>query len=208
MAWACSRSSTVSTTASSAALREGLLGRGGQAVGQQPGGRRDTETTTDDDDGPGRHETSWTVDAAGWASRAATRLAWVGASGTPGARSAANSRRSTGTTSSPRMSSCSRTVLSGRPGVVHEEQLALVVADVVAEAEGPLDDLLRRADGQRRLAGEVLQRRAVPVDRRVVEVRPELAYGVLAVGAHEDLAAETDDRLVGGAVAVVLEARR
>src|SRR3712207_7977063 len=46
---------------------------------------------------------------------------------------------------------------------------SLVVPDVLAEAEGPLDDLLRGADGQRRLAGEVLQRRAVAVDRRVVK---------------------------------------
>ena len=54
--------------------------------------------------------------------------------------------------------------------------------------------------------GEVLQRRAVPVHRRVVEVRPELPHGVLRVLAHEHLPAEADDRLVGGAVAVVLEA--
>ena len=41
---------------------------------------------------------------------------WVGgSSGTPAGRSAANSLRSTGTTCSPRMSSCSRTVVSGRP---------------------------------------------------------------------------------------------
>ena len=39
----------------------------------------------------------------------------IGASGTPGARSAANSLRRTGTTCSPRMSSCSSTVLSGSP---------------------------------------------------------------------------------------------
>src|SRR3712207_997751 len=83
---------------------------------------------------------------------------------------------------------------------------SLVVPDVLAEAEGPLDDLLRGADGQRRLAGEVLQRRAVAVDRRVVEVRPELSERVLAVPAHEHLPAQADDRLVGGAVAVVLEA--
>src|SRR4051795_5473670 len=33
--------------------------------------------------------------------------------------------------------------LERKPGVVHQEQLALVVADVLAEAEGPLDHLLR-----------------------------------------------------------------
>ena len=60
-------------------------------------------------------------------------------------------------------------------------------------------------DGERRLAHEVLQRRAVAVDRRVVEVGPELADGVLAVLAHEHLAAEADDGLVGAAVPVVLE---
>ena len=65
--------------------------------------------------------------------------------------------------------------LQRQAGVVQQEQLALVVADVVAEAEGTVDDLLRAADGQRRLPGEVLQRRAVAVDRGVVEVRPELA---------------------------------
>ena len=96
--------------------------------------------------------------------------------------------------------------LQRQAGVVDEEQLALVVADVLAEAERPLDDLLRAADGQRGLLGELLQRRAVAVDRGVVEVGPELAHGVLAVLAHEHLAAEADDRLVGAAVAVVLEA--
>ena len=55
--------------------------------------------------------------------------------------------------------------LERQPRVVDEEQLALVVADVLAEAQRPVDDLLRAAHGQRRLAGEVLQRRPVPVDR-------------------------------------------
>ena len=48
-------------------------------------------------------------------SAAATREAWVGASGTWAGFSPANSRRSTGTTSSPSRSSCSSTVFSGRP---------------------------------------------------------------------------------------------
>ena len=67
-----------------------------------------------------------------------------------------------------------------QPGVVDEEQLALVVADDLAEAERPVDDLLRAADRQRRLGHVVLERRAAAVDRRVVEVRPELADRVLA----------------------------
>src|SRR4029453_15245199 len=79
------------------------------------------------------------------------------------------------------------------------------VPDVVAEPEGPLDDLLRRPHGQRSLTAEILQRRAVPVDRGVVEVRPELAHRVLAVLTHEDLAAEPDDRVIRRPVAVVLE---
>ena len=81
--------------------------------------------------------------------------------------------------------------------VVDEEELALVVADVVPETEGALDDLLRAPDGQRGLPAEVLQRGAVAVDGRVVEVGPELAHGVLAVAPEEDLAAEADDGLVG-----------
>src|SRR3954454_25299039 len=41
------------------------------------------------------------------------------------------------------------------------------------------------------------------VDRRVVEVRPELVDRVLAVLADVELPAETDDRLLRGAVSVV-----
>ncbi len=44
------------------------------------------------------------------------------------------------------------------------------------------------------------------VDRRIVEVGAELADRVLRVLAHEDLATESDHRLVGRAVSVVLEA--
>ena len=46
---------------------------------------------------------------------AARRSSWVGASGTCGGRPAAISRRSTGTTSAPRISICSSTVGSGSP---------------------------------------------------------------------------------------------
>src|SRR5690606_39501493 len=63
------------------------------------------------------------------------------------------------------------------------------------------DDLLGRADGQRGLRGEVLQRGAAAVDRGVVEVGPELVPGFLGVLAHERLAAEAHIGLVGLAVA-------
>ena len=44
------------------------------------------------------------------------------------------------------------------------------------------------------------------VDRGVVEVGTELRHGILRVLRHERLAAEADDRRLGGAVAVVLPA--
>src|SRR3954454_9074014 len=47
--------------------------------------------------------------------------------------------------------------LQRKAGVVDQEQLALVVAGVLAEGQGPLDDLFRRSDGQRGLARELLQ---------------------------------------------------
>ncbi len=93
--------------------------------------------------------------------------------------------------------------LQRQTGVVHEEQLPLVVAERLAEGEGLLDDLLRAAHGQRRLLGEPFERGAVAVDRRVVEVRAELPNGVLRVLPHEDLPAQADVRLLGAAVAVV-----
>ena len=96
--------------------------------------------------------------------------------------------------------------LQRQAGVVGQEQLPLVVAEVLAEGQGALDHLLRAAHGQRGLPGELLQRRAVSVDRGVVEVGPEDPHGFLAVLVHEHLSAQTDDRLVGGAVTVVLEA--
>ncbi len=92
------------------------------------------------------------------------------------------------------------------PGVPMTDCVALVVPDLLPERAVPVDDLLRRADGQRGLAREVLHRRAVAVDGGVVEVRAELVPRLLRVLAHEDLAAEPDDRLVGAAVAVVLVA--
>src|SRR4029077_1915306 len=89
---------------------------------------------------------------------------------------------------------------------VHQGQLALVVTKVLAERQGLVDDLLRAADGQRRHRHEVLHRRAVAVDRRLVEVGPELALGVLGILREVRLAAEADDRLLLRAVAVVGEA--
>jgi len=50
---------------------------------------------------------------------------------------------------------------------------------------------------------EVLHGRPVPVDRRLVEVGPELADRVLGVLGDVGLAAEADDGLLLGAVAVV-----
>src|SRR6185295_20047273 len=58
---------------------------------------------------------------------------------------------------------------------------------------------------QRCLGGELLQTRAMPVHRSVVEVGPKLRDRVLTVGSHENLPAETHDRLIGAAVPVVLE---
>ncbi len=104
------------------------------------------------------------------------------------------------------MSICSSTVFSGRPRVVGQEQLTLVVADELAEAQRPVDDLLRAADRHRRLRHVVLERHRATVDGRLVEVRPELADRVLAVLAHEHVPAQAHDRLVRRSVAVVLEA--
>src|SRR5690625_3038951 len=96
--------------------------------------------------------------------------------------------------------------LERQAGVVHEEQLALVVACPLAEPGVALDDLLRRSDRQRGLLAEVLQAGAVAVDGRVVEVGAELAHRLLRVPVHVDLAAQTHERLIRTAVAVVLVA--
>ena len=96
--------------------------------------------------------------------------------------------------------------LQRQAAVIGDEQLTLVVAGELAEAERPVDDLLRAADGHRRLGHVVLERHRAAVDRGVIEVRPELADRVLAVLAHEHVPAESDDRLVRRSVAVVLEA--
>src|SRR5699024_10921538 len=93
-------------------LGESLFGGLGQAVGQQPGRGRGAHPRADRDEVACAHSCSFCFPVA---FLAATRKAWVGASGTWAGFLAANSLRSTGTTSSPRMSSCSNTVLSGRP---------------------------------------------------------------------------------------------
>ena len=96
--------------------------------------------------------------------------------------------------------------LQRQASVIHQEHLTLIVTEVVAHGSVAVDDFLRATDGQRGLLGELLQTRAVAVYRRIIEVRAELIDGILRVLAHEDLTAEADDRLVGGAVTVVLEA--
>src|SRR5215218_6234809 len=89
--------------------------------------------------------------------------------------------------------------LQRKAGVIDEEQLPLIVAGIVAEAQRAIDDLLRRTDGQRCLGSELLQTRAVPVHRSIVEIGSKLRDGILTVGPHEDLPAETNDRLIGAA---------
>src|SRR5665811_1108281 len=89
--------------------------------------------------------------------------------------------------------------------MVHEEQLTLVVPEEARERERLLDDLLRTADRQRSLRLEVLKRRTMAIHRRIVEVGPKFVDGILRVLAHERLATEADDGLVGIAVAIVRE---
>src|SRR5690625_867773 len=64
-------------------------------------------------------------------------------------------------------------------GMIHQEQLALVVADVVAHGGIPFDDLLRTTDGQRGLGAEILERWAVSVDRGHIKVGTEFFDSVL-----------------------------
>lgn len=86
--------------------------------------------------------------------------------------------------------------LERQPGMVDEEQLALVVAEAVPEGQRLVEEFLRAPNRQRGLVGELLQRRAVPVDRRIVEVGTELSDRVLGVAAHEELPAEPHDGLI------------
>ena len=82
----------------------------------------------------------------------------------------------------------------------------MVVTEEIAHPGVAVDDLLGASDRERSHLREVLHRRTVAVDRRVVEVRAELVHRVLRLGAHERLTAESDDRLFRGAMPVVLEA--
>src|ERR1019366_7283962 len=95
--------------------------------------------------------------------------------------------------------------LQRQSGMIHQEQLTLVIAEMLPERQRPVDDLLRAAHGEGGLLDEVFHRRSVPVHGRIVEIGPELPDCVLGVPAHEHLAAETDDCLLGRAMAVMRE---
>src|SRR5690606_19563250 len=104
------------------AARGDLTGdRAGDPVGEQARRRRLAQAAGDDDEllghrAPPTETRSGPILALGWSGPAASSVACVGGSdGTCAGRRASNSLRSTGTTSSPRMSSCSSTVLRGRP---------------------------------------------------------------------------------------------
>ena len=47
--------------------------------------------------------------------------------------------------------------LQRQSGVIHQEQLALVVTEEIGKSQGLLDDLFRGTDGQRRLLGELFE---------------------------------------------------
>jgi hypothetical protein len=89
--------------------------------------------------------------------------------------------------------------------MVDKEELALIVADVLAERQGSFDHLLRRPNSQRSLGHEVLEGRPVAVEGCVVEVGTEPSHGILASPVDEYLPSETDDALVRGTVSVFLE---
>ena len=84
--------------------------------------------------------------------RAASSDAWVGASGTWAGLERGELLAQHGHDLLAEDVELLQHGLERQAGVVHQEQLALVVADVLPEAERALDDLLRAADGQRRLA--------------------------------------------------------
>ena len=76
------------------------------------------------------------------AAPAATRAAWVGASGTCGGPARGELLAQHRHDLLAEQVELLEHGLQRQPGVVDQEQLALVVADVLAEAERPLDDLL------------------------------------------------------------------
>src|SRR5690606_221899 len=82
----------------------------------------------------------------------------------------------------------------------------LVVAVVLAHGGVAVDHLLGRADRQRRELLELLERGAVAVHGRIVEVRTERGDRILRVLRDERLPAQAHDRLLERAVAVVGEA--
>src|SRR5690606_1048562 len=86
----------------------------GQPVREQSGGGRRGEAGRHDGQVVYGHGDLESVFSSVASRCAAFNDSWVGASGTPGARIAANSLRSTGTIS-PSMSSCSSTVFRGSP---------------------------------------------------------------------------------------------
>jgi len=87
--------------------------------------------------------------------------------------------------------------------MVEEKQLSLVVAEVLAERQGLVDDFLGAAHGQRGHLHELFKGRAMTVDRGVVEVRAEFPSCVLGVAAHENMPAQADDGLFWRAMPVV-----
>src|SRR5690625_7570490 len=87
--------------------------------------------------------------------------------------------------------------------MVDQEQLTLIIAEEIPESQGFFDDLLPASHGQRGLFGEILHGGSVPVNRCVIEIRPELVDRVLAIGSHEELAAQTDNGLMGFTVPVM-----
>ena len=89
-----------------------------------------------------------------------------------------------------------------QPGVIDEEELALVIAHVVRKFQGALNNLFCSAHGQRGVVSKFLQARSVPVHGCVIEVRAEELLGFLFSIANEYLAAEPHDGLVCSAVAI------
>lgn len=75
--------------------------------------------------------------------------------------------------------------------MVDGERLPLVVAEVLLEAQRPLEHLLRGAHRERGLRRDVLEGRPVPVHGGVVEVGAELPHRVLRVRAQEELSAQS-----------------
>ena len=143
-----------------AAVPQGTGRRRCQAVAQQASRGGHAQAATDHDQALLGHLATASTGSRASASSAAgtvaawaaSREAWVGASGTSAGLRAANSRRSTGTTSAPSRLELLEDGLQRQAGVVDQEELALVVAGVLPEPQGALDDLLGRAHGQRRVS--------------------------------------------------------